>query len=154
MEEFQGCLLEANKAMRTADHLVYVTYPFVNDVKLIMTIAENLHKALVNGLNAMLSYEYLYKRINTPPRDFKEKIEVFKSFCVPRYNIPRESLLLISDINNLIDHRRNSPTEFIKSGKFVMCTQDFKMRILNFEKVKGYNTKVKEFINKINEILR
>ena len=153
VELFQTLLEEANKAMKTADHLVYVTFPLINDIKLIVTITENLNKALVLGMEAVLQHEYLYKRIGYVPKDFREKMEMFKSYCIPRYNIERDSLLLISDIKDIIEHRRNSPTEFIRSNKFVMCTSDYKMRVLNYDKVKRYNLQCKDFISKVNGIL-
>ena len=153
VELFQSLLEESNKAMKTADHLIYVTYPLINDVKLIITIVENLNKSLLSGIDALLQYEYLYKRISMIPNNFREKIEVFKSYCIPRYNIPRENLLFISDINNIIEHRKNSPIEFTRSGKFVMCTSDYKMKVLNLEKMKMYNLQVKQLIGNINNIL-
>lgn len=154
MELFQELIGEANKAFRNADHLCFVTYPLVNDVKLIVTVVDNLNKALVLSVEALLQYEYLYKRISFIPKDFKEKMEIFKSSCIGRYNIKRESLILIGDIYNIVEHRKNSPVEFVRSGKFVMCTSDYKMRVLNFDKVKNYTTQVKEFILKVNEVLR
>ena len=154
MELFQELIIEANKAFKTADHLIYVTYPLVNDVKLIVTIVDNLNKALLYGVEALLQYEYLYKRISFMPREFSDKIEVFKSYCIPKYNISRESLLLVSDIKNLVEHRKNSPIEFVRSEKFVMCTSDYKMRVLNYDKVKNFTLLTREFINKLNVILK
>ena len=58
-ELYQELISGANKAVRTADHLVYVTYPLVNDVKLLVTITENLNKALLMAMEALLQYEYL-----------------------------------------------------------------------------------------------
>ena len=154
MELFQELIIEANKAFKTADHLIYVTYPLVNDIKLIVTIVDNLNKALLCGVEALLQYEYLYKRISFMPKEFSDKIEVFKSYCIPKYNISRESLLLVSDIKNLVEHRKNSPIEFVRSEKFVMCTSDYKMRVLNYDKVKNFTLLTREFINKLNVILK
>lgn len=154
MEQFQELLASANKSFKIADHLTYITYPLVNDIKLIITILDNLHKALISGMDALLYYEYLYKRLSFMPGDFNSKIEVFKSYCIPRYNIARESLVLVGDINRIVEHRRNSPTEFVRSGKYVMCTSDYKMRVLNFDKVKNYTMLTRGFIDKLNGILK
>lgn len=153
-ELFQQLLEEANKAFKIADHLTYITYPLVNDIKLIVTIVDNLNKSLLCGLDALLNYEYLYKRISFIPKTFNEKMEIFKSYCIPRYNIDRNSILLVSDVRNIVEHRKNSPTEFVRSGKFVMCTSDYKMKVLNFDKVKNFNLQTKEFIVKLNSILK
>lgn len=154
MELFQELIKEADKAMKNADHLAYVTYPLVNDVKLIVTIVDNLNKALLLGVESLLQYEYLYKRISFIPKDLREKIEIFKTYCIPRYSIDRESVMLIMDISRIVEHRKNSPVEFVRSGKFVMCTSDYKMKVLNIDKVKEYTYQVKNFIFKLNDILR
>ncbi len=153
MELYQQLLEDANKSFKTADHLTHVTFPLIKDIKLIITITENLDKTLTNALNALLQYEFLYKRIYGVPRDFNEKVEIFKSHCIPKYNIARGTLLLISEIKNLVEHRKNSPVEFVKSGKLVMCTNDYKMRILNYDKVKNYALQTKDLISKLNVIL-
>lgn len=154
MELFQQLLEEANKTFRIADHLTNVTFPLIKDIKLIITITENLDKTLTNGLNALLQYEFLYKRISGVPKDFKDKLDIFKSHCLLRYtSIARESILLINDVKSLVEHRKNSPVEFIKSGKFVMCTSDYKMRIINYDKIKNFVSQAKDLMLKLNIIM-
>lgn len=154
MELFLELIMEADKTAKTADHLIYVTYPLVNDIKLLITIVNNLNKALLLSVEALLQYEYLYKRISCVPRDVKDKIDIFKSYCIPKYSISRESLLLIGDINNIMEHRKKSPIEFTRSENFVMCTSDYKMRVLNFDKVKNFTVQTKNFVEKVKGILR
>ena len=152
-ELYLDLINQANKAVRIADHLIYVTYPLVNDIKLMVTIIENLNKSLLMAVEALLQYEYLYKRISHMPKELNGQIEMFKSYCIPRYGIPRESLLLVGDVNRIVEHRKKSPIEFIRSEKFVMCTSDYKMRVLNMNKVKNFNSQAKVFISKISGVL-
>ena len=63
MDIFKNLIYEANKAFNTADHLAYVTYPLVNDTKVITLITEHLFNALEKGMDALLYIERLYKRI-------------------------------------------------------------------------------------------
>jgi hypothetical protein len=154
MELFQDLIIQADKAIKTADHLTYVTYPLVNDAKLMVTIMDNLNKANLLCIEALLQYEYLYKRTSGVPKILKDKIDIFKSYCIPKYNIPRENLLLVGDINSIMEHRKKSPIEFTRSKNFVMCTSDYKMKVLNFDKVKNFTVQTKGFVSRIQGILR
>ncbi len=152
MLEVQNSLNKANRLLKTADHLAYVTYPLLKDNKLIITILENLSEASVNAIEALLYYERNYKRIQHFPSDFKSKIEIFKLTC-NYYNIPRNYIALIQDIYNLIEKRKTSKMEFIKSDKYVIWSNG-DMVSINYDKIKGYLYDLKPFFNKINSILK
>ena len=53
MERFRQLVKEANKAFETADHLTYMTYQIVKDIKLMIMITENLYNALEKGMDAV-----------------------------------------------------------------------------------------------------
>lgn len=153
MEMFHEFIDDANKAFQTADHLTYSTYPLVKDPKLLLVIAENLFKALSKSMEAIVYYERLYKRIPHINDDFNSKFDVFKEKCAPRYNLPRESVILIKDLKNLLDHHKKAPTEFRKGyDRFVMADRSFNVRTLDITKVKNYLHLTKNFIFKVNSI--
>jgi hypothetical protein len=154
MEEIFQLIDKSNKYFKTADHLTYVTYPLIKDVKLLINIIENLYQAMVYGMNAILEYDKLFKRISQFPEDFETKIDIFKTSCAKRYNINREYIVMIEDLKSILDHRNKSPVEFIRRDKFVICNGSFKMKTLNYNKVKDFVNNVKPFIIKINKILR
>jgi len=70
MEEISNALKDANRLLRIADHLTYVTYPLVKDNKLIIAIAESLNGAMIKAMDALLYYDRYYKRIMHFPSDF------------------------------------------------------------------------------------
>lgn len=153
MEKVIALMKDANKSLRTADHLAYMTYPLVKDIKLLAVVTENIHRALTKAMEALLTYERLYKRITLLPEDYASKFDIFKTRCASRYNIPRENLLLMDDIKRIIEHRKKSPIEFIRRDKFVICDRNYKMKIINYEKIKDYLKESKVFMSKINRIL-
>ena len=79
MEDFLELLSEANRAFKTADHLTYVTYPLVQETKLLIAIVENLYSALIKSIEAILEYDQLYKRISLLPQDPQSRLEIFKT---------------------------------------------------------------------------
>ncbi|MEK6907619.1 MAG: hypothetical protein AABW45_03770 [Nanoarchaeota archaeon] len=153
MQEVTTTLNQANKLFKTADHLAYVTYPLLKDNKLIITIAENLTEAMVKAMEAMLYYERNYKRIQHFPSDFKSKIEIFKLTC-NHYNIPRNYLVLIQTLHDIIEKRKASKMEFIRQDKYVIFNNNLDIITLNYDKIKEYLNSVKPFFNKINYILK
>lgn len=154
MQEVKDLVIEANKAFETADHLAFVTYPVINDTKLFALVAEQLHRALISGMNALLEYDEMYKRIPPLPDEFENRFEIFKDHVAKRYGIEREIILLIRDINDIVKKRKISPMEFSRRGNYVIATESYKLRILNLEKIKNFVSLTKLFINKINEVYR
>ena len=78
MEKVGGLVKDSRRYFDIADHMLYTTYPLVGDTKILITVAENLYKCLINGMDAVIRHNYLYKRIGRNPVDFEGKIEMFK----------------------------------------------------------------------------
>jgi len=153
METFQLLVDEANKAFQTADHLTYSTYNVVRDPKLLLVISENLFKALSKGMEAIVYYEKMYKRIPPINNDFRSLIEVFRDKCMVRYAIPRDSLIVIQDLKGVLDHHKKAPIEFRRgTDRFVIADRDFRTKTLDITKVKNYLQITKVFIFKVNSI--
>ncbi len=154
MERVYALLERANTSLKTADHLAYVTYPLLKDTKLVVAILENINTTLTLSIEAVIEYERLFKRIVATPPDFQSKLELFKTTCAPRYNIGREHISLITDVNSVMEARKKGLIEFIRQGKLVVCGTDFRTKTVDHEKVKEYLNKSKNYMLKINSILR
>jgi len=154
MEEISNALKDANRLLRIADHLTYVTYPLVKDNKLIIAIAESLNGAMIKAMDALLYYDRYYKRIMHFPSDFTSKFDIFKRNCAPRYNINREYLVLMQDLKELIEARKHSAMEFIRKDQYVITSNSYDIRTLNYQKVKEIVNKSKPFFEKVNFILK
>ena len=154
MERFIEMVKRANKLYDTADHLAYITYPLVKDTKLIITIIENLYASLVAGMDALLYYDRLYKRINPYSENFHSKFEIFKTKTAPRYGIDRQKILLILDLREIIKKRQESPMEFIRKESYVIASHDYQLKMISIEKTKQYLEDSKDFFEKLNRIAR
>ena len=151
MEEFASLINESIYAFKTADHLAYVTYPIVTDKKLLMVVIENLHRALQRGVEAILTYEYVYKRINYLPKDFEQQLLVF-SEAAYRYNVKKDIISIAKEINEIIKHREKSPIEFIRKDKFVIASEDFTIKTITIEKVKNYIQQIRYLFDRLSEL--
>ena len=146
-------LKEANRRFVSADHMLFMTYPLLKDTKLLILVAENLHHASILALDALLKYEIMFKRVNSIPVSFNQKMDILKREVAGRYNIQRSNIVNIEELNKLIEARRNSPMEFCKRDKYVICSDDYKTNFLTLDKLKNYLNESKVFINRVNTII-
>jgi len=153
MEEFKNLVLEANRKLRLADHMAYVTYPMLKETKLLLTILDNIDKSLKAALNAYLHYERLYKRISHNPGDLKEKLEIFERSAARRYDLPNYSRLIL-EIHLILKKHKEASVAFVKKDKLVICNGDYRMKVLEVEDVKNYLSKAKPFISRLSNILK
>ena len=153
MEKFQESKEAAKKRLQIADHMLTMTYPFVQDPKLLITVIENLFLALSNAMSSVLHYERLFKRIPPFQDTFASKFTLFKSKCVPKYNIDPEYIQLLQDLKEIIIEHRKSPVEFSKKDRFVICSEDYKLKTVSLAELKEYTKKTKLFIQQTNNIV-
>ena len=155
MENFHKLVKEANTTFRTADHLTYVTYPLVKEVRLSITIIENLYLSTLKAMDAVIYYDRLYKRINPVAENFSSKFEVFKYKCAKRYGIDEKYINLIKDLRNIVSIHKESPMEFVRKDKFVICSDSYtNVKTIDINKLKEYVSLTRSFLEKINYIAK
>ena len=145
---------DAIGALRRADHLTYMTMPIVKDNKLILTVLDNISLSMIDGMNAILEYERLYKRIMPLPENFDSRFEVFRDKLINKYNITIEEVELITKLRDMIEAHKNSPVEFSRPDKFVICNENFRMKTITVQDIKEYITTAREFLRKVGAILK
>jgi len=144
---------EASNKFKTADHMIYVTYPLLNDPKLIIIITDNLYFSLLRSIEAILQYEYHYKRLDNVPQKINETIRVFKDLIIKRYGFSESILKVFDDLHKITEVRKKSPVEFIRKDNFVICDRLYSTKMINLQKIKEYVQEIKPFIKKTQEIL-
>jgi len=154
MEKFKELVFISSKYLKNADHMLYMTYPLVKDVKLLITISNNIDKAVKLSIMAFLRYDWLYKRIVKIPDDFDARLDLFKKISVNRYGFKLSDIDFAKEIDEIMVKHRQSPVEFIKNDKFVISYNTYKLKSIGYEDVKGYVLKAKPFILRLNNILR
>jgi len=153
MEQFQIARDDAIKKLKLADHMLTITYQLVQDPKLLLAVLENIFHSLNNAMNSILYYDRLFKRIPILPDSFEAKLNIFKTMCAPRYNIKREYIDLIRDIRDIIINHKSSPIEFARKDKFVICSDNYKMKTISIPDIKKYIAQAKLFIIDMSSIV-
>ena len=153
MQKFKESVLQANKYLKNADHLLNMTYPLIKDVKLLVSILDNLDKSLQYALYSFLYYDYVYKKIISIPSSFSDKFDLFKRKSAIKYNINLDTIKLIREVHETMQIHKKSPVEFERNNKFVICSSTYRMRTISIEEIKKYITETKLFIQEANNIV-
>lgn len=152
MEDHDIFLEEAKKKLKTADFIFSQTLNLVKDKKLLISIIENLYKALENSINALLYYEKYKKTINVIPASFETKIEVFKNLII-KYKIDNNILSDLKHLAQILNNYQKSAIEFEKNQKLVIMTDSKKIESFGIEDTKRFLTHSKKNIEKIENII-
>ena len=153
MEKFQEARARAKKSLKVADHMLTITYPLVQDPKLLLAVLENIFIALTNSMAAILYYERLFKRIPPFHDTFESKFNVFSADVSKKYKFDPSYIRLIMDVKNLILEHKKSPVEFSRDNKFVICSDKYDIKTISEDQLKEYVKKTKLFIQEMTNMV-
>ncbi len=153
MKEYEEAKERAIRSLKVADHMLTITYPLVQDTKILVTVMENIFLGLTNAIAALLYWERKYKKIPPFHENFDSKFNTFKLYCVERYNISKGYLPFLMEIKEIIHEHKNSPVEFTRKNKFVIASKDYKLKSFSISDVKNYLSKAKLFIQEVLSII-
>ena len=152
MEKFIEYLAEAERIIKTADHLVYITFPLVKDKKLLLKILSETKIVITNCINSILQYEYLYKRIRLY-KDPKTNFRTFREKCAPRYKITKEEIEMIIELFEIVENHKQSSFEFVKNEKIIILSENLEQKSLTVEKIKEFVLIAKNVLKKSKEVI-
>ena len=150
MEKFLQYLEEAQKIVRAIDHLLYVTYPLIKDKKMLLKILAESEKSIAYCINAILQYEYLYKRI-TLYKDAKSNLKIFFDKCSKKYGITNQEIKEILDLFKIVKSHKQSPLEFVRGDKIIILSENMKPESISLEKTKEFLLLSKSILAKTKE---
>lgn len=153
MEKYQESREAAKKYIKTADHMISVTYPLVKDPKLLLAVMDNVFLALTSSMGAILHHDRLFKKIPPFHNTFESKYRMFREKSVNLHNVDKSYLKFILDIKNIIIQHRKSPIEFSRKDAFVICSEDYKMKTLTVPEIRIYIDKTKSFVEKMVKVV-
>lgn len=138
--------LELEKAqahLKIADHMTYVTFPLLNNNRLLIKILIEISKSLESTIKSLLYYLAYQKQIKlykTPERN----IETFKSISPLTKQQTQQALKIL----HLEKKHKESKLEFVKNDKFVIMIND-KYETLTLDLIKQYLNTTKTLLNTI-----
>jgi len=154
MERYEQSLLEAKKIISLADHMMSVTYKVVSDPKLLLAVMDRIRNALSSSMSSLLQYERMYKRIPPYNETYESMYHVFKSKIVRRYHVNIEYLTLLQEVDSILKEHKKSPVEFRRKDKFVICSENYRMKVVTVDNIKEYIQKAKQFIRETENMVK
>ena len=143
-------LQKAKNKLQIASHLAYVTYPLVQEKKLLLKIVSETKEGITEMINAVLKYEYFYQRINLS-KNTHDNFQLFKNNVSKWYGITAEEISAINEIFDLMREHKSSAMEFARRDKVVIMSEDMKQKIITLEKVKQFLNLATNIISKIKK---
>ncbi|MEE9525293.1 MAG: hypothetical protein V3V78_01660 [Candidatus Woesearchaeota archaeon] len=154
MERFQEHSQKAKRNIKIADHMLLVTFPLIKDTKLLLAVIENIFLGYTNAVAAILHYERLFKRIPPFQDTFESKMNMFKEKIVLKHSIDKSYVAEVHDIRDVIIQHRKSPVEFKRGDKFVICSENYRIKTVSANDIRKYLDKAKVFIEVMDNIVR
>jgi len=149
MEKYKENLQEAIKHLQIADHITYVTFPLVSEQRLLLKIFDEIYKSIISCINAILNYEYLFKRIRFNPEN--NNLQTFVQKCAKQYNLSNLQIKRIVEIIELNKRHQQSALEFVKRDRVVILSDSLSTQTLDIHLIKQYLLLAKELIMKTNQ---
>jgi len=136
MEKIIEKIAEAEKIIRSMDHLIYVVYPLISEPKLFLKCVEELEIAIKKLISCILFHESFFKRIRISESPEKN-LQTFFDKCAVRYNFSKFQIFQINELFELMREHRKNQMEFKRNENYVIFV-DGKTRTINLEKVKEF----------------
>ena len=144
-------LEKAYKDLKTADHMIYVTYPILKEKRLLSKILEGIDSVVRNIIKAILQHEFEFKRIklySDPHANFK----IFEGSCADRYGM-REQMETIQEILTLAEKHKECSMEFVRNNKMILLSDDLRTESITLEKLKMYVGTAKEIMKRAENVM-
>ena len=153
MAEAGEAMQKARRNIHIADHMLTQTYPLVKDPKLLLAVMDNVELALGNGMDALLQFEREAKNIPPYHDSFDAKFNVLKLRLAAKHKLDADQLTMIYDVRNMIAKHKDSPVEFTRQDKFVICSEEYDLTSISTDQMKQFINKAKTFLNKVEGII-
>ena len=85
--------------------------------------------------------------------NFESRFEVFKRM-IGKHGFINDEAIIIRELKRFIEDRKEAPVEFTRSDKFVICSDNYRMKTISIEEIKKYLSITKSFLLKINRIVK
>jgi len=152
MDNSIDALSVAEKYFRNADHMIFVTYSLLNDVRLFPTVIHDLYEGFIQTLNAILIHDGDLKK-GYDSANVRGLIYLAESKVFRKYKISSDFISVIKTVVEFEEAISSSKTHFIRENRFVVCSKNYNLKTIDLNLIKKYNVVAKDFFKKIKEVV-
>jgi len=146
-KEVLGSKEKAIQQYDAAFHLLNVTFPLVRDPKLLIGVINNIFSSLEYSMDTILEHERQLKLVPPYPENFQSKLNIFRYRSMKRNNVPNPIVNLMMELRELLDLHKRSPMEFQRGNRFVICSKDYRLKVISIKEIREYLNQNKEFLD-------
>lgn len=140
---------KAISSLKNSKQTLEFTYKMVKENKLLLSVINELFLACTSIMGSLLYYELLHKRIGFFENTFEAKLRIFRVSVMERYGISNDYVKLMRDLKELIIAHNQSPIEFSRGEKFVICSDNYELKQISYENLKDAFKKTNLFIDEV-----
>lgn len=122
------------------------TYRLLKDEKLFIPTLEHIANATEGAMDAFLYSDARYKQIPPVRTSFRDRMLLFRRYCLALHKIKKEDADLIEELHGLVRKHRECPMEFSRKSNLVLCSDDYDLDIISEERLRSYLQRAKIFI--------
>ncbi|HIJ11012.1 TPA: hypothetical protein HA278_03050 [Candidatus Woesearchaeota archaeon] len=137
-----------------AFHLLKVTYPLIQDPKLLMGIVTNISNSYQAAVEAILAYERQLQLVPAYGTRFIEKWNTFRAKSATRNKVDNVHLDNVERLQEMLQKHKESPVDFSKKGRFVLTGQDYAIQTVGEKELQEFLNHNKAFLAKMDAIVR
>ncbi len=146
MNEYREILQEAINNFKVIEHLITITYPLINENKLILTILKHLDETTEKAIKSLLIYEKLYKQQEHLSNDKDTLMNIFETIAL-KHNIEEHTITKIKEIKILAQEYKESQIEFSREKNIVICSKNYeKLTKLSIKDIKKHSEALKSLL--------
>lgn len=150
MVDYAQRMEEAKKSLVTAHHMLTQTLPLLKENKIMVSVVIHLYQAYQAAIESVLLYEKANHNVGAFHKSFPVALNLFRIKCAKKYDINVAQLTNVEKIIEIYAAHKQSPVEFPKGEKFVICDDDYtSLKTLNAASLREQVNDAKVFIERL-----
>lgn len=154
MVKIQEKINQAVRHLQIADHMIYATYPIIDNKKFLLKIIEKISSSITNSIDAIIEFEHATNN-KKPTQSSSSKNEEPAILVLEKYskdyNLNKNDIKKIKEILEINKQHKESAMEFVKNNKLVILSNSLGIKIIDIKLVKSYLLVAKELLLKVNQ---
>jgi len=152
--DYHELLAKAKKEIGIADHLIYVTYQMVSEIKILMAISEHIISAAHAALESLLEFERHWKRLDAYHQSFALEISIYRNKDIEkRHGFDPKFYRLLQKLLEIRKFDKTSIMRFKRGDRYILSTGDYQMSVLDIDNMKRYKYLTQKFIESVESII-
>lgn len=134
----------ALQKLKVADHMLTMTYPLVEDPKILLAVLENIQASMDHAIHDKLLKARQDKKIPRYSETEQGRYAAFREHLAQNYS--KKTIRHIKEVYETLQEHKKSPVEFRRKEKFVICDDNYDTKTLSEATLREYIETAKELL--------